>query len=351
MSKRTNALLFRFGISTLWLNKSVKKKKNTPLIKLEVIIHTELKKKNLQVFIFFPKKNKITIFVYSNFNVGKYFRVAVVKYYLKVLSIYKVISKFGLSKLLLCSYLKKKNFSSPTYILISKALQFNVLFYFCYKYCIYLFFLNKGLYKYSVFDPTKWVLTTLFLLLKYKEFFIHPPKKSFVIVKKKSKLRKINSIIKFKLMGFHLENVVKKKIILFISICVKNIFYQKGIFFSNNIIKKYKKQIYLFKTILLSVYYMKSKLITDYISEMLRINKKHRWLLRETISLIEVFFLSNILKFKGLKLRVAGKLNGKMRKSKYSYQIGKVELQTVNCYLTYSFSTSYTKFGVISTKI
>jgi ribosomal protein S3 len=64
-----------------------------------------------------------------------------------------------------------------------------------------------------------------------------------------------------------------------------------------------------------------------------------------------VLFLSNILKIKGLRVRIAGKLNGKMRRSKYSYQLGKVELQSLVCYLTYSISLSYTKFGVIATKV
>ena len=66
---------------------------------------------------------------------------------------------------------------------------------------------------------------------------------------------------------------------------------------------------------------------------------------------LERLFFSNILKFKGFQLRVAGKLNGKMRKSKYHYKLGKTEFQVLNIYVAYSFFISYTKFGVLSLKI
>jgi ribosomal protein S3 len=39
-----------------------------------------------------------------------------------------------------------------------------------------------------------------------------------------------------------------------------------------------------------------------------------------------------------------------MRKSKYHYDIGKVQLQTLKIILSYSLSFSYTKFGILSTK-
>jgi ribosomal protein S3 len=39
-----------------------------------------------------------------------------------------------------------------------------------------------------------------------------------------------------------------------------------------------------------------------------------------------------------------------MRKSKYHYSIGKVQLLTFKTFLNYSISISYTKFGIISTK-
>ena len=40
-----------------------------------------------------------------------------------------------------------------------------------------------------------------------------------------------------------------------------------------------------------------------------------------------------------------------MRKSKYHYKLGKVQLQTLKSSLNYSLGLSYTKFGIISIKI
>jgi ribosomal protein S3 len=57
------------------------------------------------------------------------------------------------------------------------------------------------------------------------------------------------------------------------------------------------------------------------------------------------------LGFQGFQLRINGKLNGKMRKSKYHYSLGKVPLQTLQILLSYSLTIAYTRFGVITTKI
>jgi len=52
-----------------------------------------------------------------------------------------------------------------------------------------------------------------------------------------------------------------------------------------------------------------------------------------------------------LQLRLTGKLSGKMRKSKYGYRIGKVQLHTIDSKVIYSSDLSYTKFGIISIKL
>ena len=149
----------------------------------------------------------------------------------------------------------------------------------------------------------------------------------------------------------YIENIIFKKTSVAVYISLKNIFFQKGIFFNNNIIKKYRKEKFIFKTLFLSTYYMNSALIAEYLAIALQRNKKHKWVLKKFISILERLFFSNILKFKGFQLRVAGKLNGKMRKSKYHYKLGKTEFQVLNIYVAYSFFLSYTKFGVLSLKI
>jgi len=350
MSKKTNSLLYRFGISTLWVNKSIRKHIISNTIKLETIIYKELKKKKLNFFCVFYTYNYITIFIYNNINNNKILKKNLIKYYSKVLNMRKIIIKFGLSQLLLINLIKCNiwnNFSK-------KLFFFDNFLYFCYKYVIKLFIILEINYNYSLFEQITWIFNIVFLLIKNKEFCVFEYSKiNFFICNKKKfiKLRKINGLIKLTLLKFFMENILYNKTNFFFMININHIFFQKGILLYNNVIKKYRKQKFLLKTLLLSTYYMNSTLITDYISTILQANKRHRWLLRKFIETIEIFFYLNIIKFKGFQLRVSGKLNGKMRKSKYHYKLGKVKLQSLKFYLTYSFNISYTKFGVLSIKI
>ena len=350
MSKKTNSLLYRFGISTLWVNKSIRKQIILNIIKLEIIICKELKKKKLNFFCIFYTYNYITLFIYNNIYKNKIFKKNLVKYYNKVLNLRKIILKFGLSQLLLISFLQNNKWNN----FFNKIFYFDNFIYFCYKYLFKLFILFEINYNYNLFDKILWIFKILFILVKNKEFYIFDYIKiNFFTYNKKKfiKLRKINGYIKLNIIKFYLENVLYNKTKNLYIININNIFFQKGILFYNNIINKYKKQKFLLKTLLLSTCYMNSILITDYLSIILQTNKRHRWLLKKFIEIIEMFFYLNIIKFKGFQLRVSGKLNGKMRKSKYHYKLGKVKLQSISFYLTYSFNISYTKFGVLSIKI
>jgi small subunit ribosomal protein S3 len=55
--------------------------------------------------------------------------------------------------------------------------------------------------------------------------------------------------------------------------------------------------------------------------------------------------------FKGIRIYITGKLNGKMRRKTYSFKYGSVTLQRITCNLDYFKAISYTKFGTISVKV
>jgi len=107
---------------------------------------------------------------------------------------------------------------------------------------------------------------------------------------------------------------------------------------------------FLFYTLLLATQYRNSNLIGEFISNEIEKNKNHFRVLGFFTKSLEDFFFTKVLKFKGFQLRLTGKLGGKMRKSKYHYKLGKVQLQTLSSSLSYSLCLSYTKFGVISIK-
>jgi hypothetical protein len=97
--------------------------------------------------------------------------------------------------------------------------------------------------------------------------------------------------------------------------------------------------------------YNQSKLLSDYLSKLIKGSKKHFRNLSFFVKALEFVFNWNLIQILGFQLRLNGKLGGKLRKSKYHYKLGKVQLQTLRFNLSYSFSVSYTKFGTISIKV
>jgi ribosomal protein S3 len=101
----------------------------------------------------------------------------------------------------------------------------------------------------------------------------------------------------------------------------------------------------------LSSIYNNTKIFSSFVALQLKKNKNHKKVLRKITLIIEIFWKNKNTNLRGMQFRVTGKLNGSMRKSKYHYSIGKVQLQSFNTFLDYSFSISYTKFGILSTKL
>jgi ribosomal protein S3 len=83
----------------------------------------------------------------------------------------------------------------------------------------------------------------------------------------------------------------------------------------------------------------------------LKIDKNHKRFLRKFILSLNKFWSGYKIGFLGIQIRIAGKLNGKMRKSKYQYRKGWLKLQTITNFLSYNLSISYTKFGILSVKV
>jgi hypothetical protein len=158
-------------------------------------------------------------------------------------------------------------------------------------------------------------------------------------------LRKINGFLYFKVLSISIENVLyffTKKII---KINVSNIWKNQGWIF-----KFIFKDKFILKLLFLSCVYNNTKIFSQFIALQLKKNKNHKKVLRKITLIIEIFWKHRSANLKGIQLRVTGKLNGSMRKSKYHYSIGKVQLQTFKIFLNYNISISYTKFGIISTK-
>jgi len=93
-----------------------------------------------------------------------------------------------------------------------------------------------------------------------------------------------------------------------------------------------------------------ASIFTRYLAKSLELENRHRRILWAVVNAIKLLSRKLCL-FKGIRIYVTGKLNGKMRRKTYSFTFGRVALQRVICNLDYFKSTSFTKFGTISVKI
>jgi len=166
-------------------------------------------------------------------------------------------------------------------------------------------------------------------------------------------LRQINGFIKIKIIMLCLETLIFIILKLKIKIYLQNILLIKGLVIFpvlESIIKKPTLRYQLF-IILFSSFFFFSRLLADYISQILSSGKQHLKILKRFILFFESFFYSNILLLQGVQLRVTGKLGGKMRASKFHYKIGSVNLQKIISFCNYNLSVAYTKYGILAIKL
>lgn len=130
----------------------------------------------------------------------------------------------------------------------------------------------------------------------------------------------------------------------------------KKILVKKNLGKSGKKQLKVHKLLNIlatSSLYFNGAPLVGYLGGALRLaGKNHFVILRTFTEVLDIFFFSKLARsLSGVQLRLNGKLNGRMRRSKYHYKLGEVQLQKLQQMLTYHSGFSYTKFGVISIKL
>jgi len=353
MTKKTNSLIFRFGFTTLWDNKCVNKKTIANIIQLENIIYQELKKKNLKVLSLVHKVKLINVIVYNDYDILNSLKRQVIIFYKEKLNLYQTAEKFGLSKTLIINVIKKESsiqkihlFNKVSIVTNSMLIELVYIKYFLTNF----FFILLKFFKQILFLKLKLILKSLNILnIKYFNTY----KGSFLKTNLKKKLRKIFGLVLINLVIFKLENIIFLLASFFVKVNIQNVLTNKGLFITKNLNKNLKKKNFrlFFYLLFISVNYKKSKLLSDYLVSTIKKSKTHTKLFKSYVTYIELLFSLNLIKFIGFQLRVTGKLNGKLRKSKYHFRLGKVQLQRINVGLSYTMSISYTKFGVFSIKV
>lgn len=351
MAKKTNSLIFRFGLSILWNNKSNNDQWLVNKIKLENLLCKELQKKKIKVLFIQYKKYNINIFIYNFLGKQEFLKTQIMKYFNKVSNLEKIVNKFGVSNSIVQWFLKGENIkkgikTQKNFIVVDKI----TLFY--KKVFRRIIIIQLKNHKFFIFGQIFWILKVLKILEQKTIFCSYNKDINFKIIIKR-KFRKISGLIKFKLFTIYLETLIFRYCHYFLKVILHNILAKKGLVMIHKIDKKYQQKnfSFVFHTILLGITYMNTKIITDYLSAMIETDRNHKKILKNFIKIVEKVFFSNTINLKGFQLRVSGKLNGKMRKSKYRYSLGKVQLQTIKLQLSYSMGISYTKFGILSIKI
>jgi predicted DNA-binding protein YlxM (UPF0122 family) len=151
MTKKTNSLLFRFGVSTLWKNKCVSGINLATKLRIENIITKELFKNKLEVVTIFYRFKAIIVFIFYQYESSDKFKRVVLNYYNKTLSVFKTIEKFGLSYIAVLQVIKKHRVKKIIFLNKVSTMKFFLLNSLFYKnFFILQFFLNDCVVLLSV---------------------------------------------------------------------------------------------------------------------------------------------------------------------------------------------------------
>lgn len=344
MTKKTNSLLFRLGINSFWTLKTSNFSNIFNTLRLEHSLRSELIKHKWDILCIKWNILEVNIQVYNSFTFSKKTKQKIFRYFKKVKNIKKLSEKFNINSNFLTHFFKKIRVLKCMPILNTSKLSFDTFFILFDKYQK-LKKVSKYVTHLKLFN---WVNINLILSsayqLKNNKINFHS---NWRLKKKKLrfKLQKINGFLYFKILGISLENIIYFFTNKFIKVNINNIWHNQGWRF-----KYLVKDKFILKLLFLSCLYNNTKMFSSFIALQIKKNKNHKKILRKITLIIETFWKTRNINLRGIQLRVTGKLNGSMRKSKYHYSIGKVQLQTFKTFLNYHMSISYTKFGIISTK-
>ena len=180
----------------------------------------------------------------------------------------------------------------------------------------------------------------------YLSVFIKKRVSKFILV------RKLNGLIKLKLISSVLSNIVYSKLSLDFKFNLQNIYLTKGWvqlpttkgFLQNDELRG------KFFTIFFSIKFFNAELLGHYLATLLLSSKNHLKIFYSVIKFVELLFFNSIIVTKGLRIRLTGKINGKMRKSKHHYSLGNSSTQSLSQVCNYSLVNAFTKYGVLSLK-
>ena len=166
--------------------------------------------------------------------------------------------------------------------------------------------------------------------------------------------------LQFKLLGVLFENLLLSHYIRFLKVGINSAINNSSLdfFFSltkynqyltNLLLKSRNRKLYFWIYLFFSI--QNTELFTRWVGSLLSRTYQHRKKIKFFIQIIHFLFIRKLVNFKGFKIYISGKLNGKMKRSKYGYKMGEIWLNTFNNKINYYYLPLYTKFGIFSLKI
>lgn len=107
MTKKTNSLLFRLGINSLWQSKTSNFLKSLDVFILEKTLKNLLIKFNWNIIYFKWFSKKVIIQVFNRLDLSKFLKQNIFKYYKKFKNIKELSEKFNLNYIYIKCILKK----------------------------------------------------------------------------------------------------------------------------------------------------------------------------------------------------------------------------------------------------
>lgn len=354
MTKKTNGLLLRYSKNAFWKNKNTGKINYLKAIKLEKQISMELQKNGFMLFKINYGLKKFKVYIFGILKIGKVVQQNIFKFYKKVNNYYQVMEKFGLTKkeilVLLKSFgikefrSKNKNLKNISFFTAISNIMYR-------KY--YLWRLKNQLLLFNLILVKLYNTDKLFISIFMKN------KVQFLKNIKKQQIRYLNQIrynlhgkFLLKLLSIKIESLLLWKAKIATKVELKNILIEKGLIFELKQKKLWKKkEFFLTYLVVLGLFYFNSSVIAIKIADLIQKTKKHFVQIRLVLKEIEQQFFVLKNPTKGVRIWVTGKLGGKMRKSKFGFLLGKVQLQRFKNKVSFTKVFSFTKYGIISVKV
>ena len=330
MSRTTNSILLRYGITVFWASSFYTQKQSNIYLQLNSLLQLILRNYFLKLLRMQHIYSHLILYVFT-FKIEKLSFLKKYLIFLKKKNNSKLRKIYGITAL---NKKKKKKINKLQYLTYLK-IQCNI---------------NLLKIKYNKKIPKS--VTTL---LTKKIFYVRQKHRKKLMSFFKIKLLKLNHLIKIKLLELFIVFAIafysKKQYTIKINLITEKIQNIKLPFFFKIITDNESKQ--RFFIILLSFMFFNSSILTSYLNNVIKNvkDKKHVHILTFFFKKVNTLFLQQIIPLSGLKFKIAGRLNGKLRKSRFGYTLGSVKLMTFNLHFNYSYECVYTQYGVFSLKL